>query len=133
MTRRYERRGDPVAHAWTGDFEPLAKHIEAGGELNEEMRGVLVAILRGSLRFAKGHRRTFAQIQLDRDAALDISSYMLAGLSRPQAVRTWLDANPNLNAAILKEMLRRAVRDRASRLKQGSWVKMVKSAFAPPD
>jgi hypothetical protein len=101
--------------------------------LDEEMRAVLLAILRGDLRFGKGNRRTFAQMQRDRDAALDITLAIIAGLSPAQAREAWLDANPNVSAETLKGMLRRAARERIGRREAGGWVKMLKSVFEAPD
>lgn len=136
MKRTYTERDDPVAHAWTGDFERLAKQIANGCELTEDMRVVLVAILRGQLQFAKGTRRTFAQIQLDRDAALDISRAILVEpeLSKAKAMDFWLDANPNVSKETLKKMLRRATRDRIMRQERNcSLAGVIKRPFGSPD
>ena len=133
MTRGYTKRDDPVAHAWSGDFERLARHIENGGEVDDEMRAVLVAILRKELRFPRGIRRGFAQIQTDRDAALYIRQAKMAGLPRSKAIESWLDANPNMSAATLKKMLQRAARDRNQRKGEGSLLGIIKSAFSSPD
>lgn len=48
-------------HARSGDLEPLAKHLEADGELTAELKVLLAEIVRRQLKFARGNRRTFAQ------------------------------------------------------------------------
>lgn len=118
MTGRYVRRDDPAAHAWSGNFEPLAKYIEAGGELNEQQREFLVALLRDKIRFKRGNRRTFVQKLRDTDAALAIRLAQIGGLTRSQAVRSWLDCNPGVSEETLKKMLQRAARDARYRREQ---------------
>ncbi len=106
MTKRY--RHIVTEHAYSGDAKPLAKHIQAGGELSPCMREFLVSHLRGEIRLGPGRRRTFEQKQRDRNIGEDVRFYQeVLEVSRAKAIERYLDDNPDVNRDTLKSILMR--------------------------
>lgn len=106
MTSRY--RHVITLRADSGEFEPLAKHLESGAELTLCMREFLAAHLRGEVRFNRGRRATFAQEQLDRQVSDDVKLYgELLNVTAGEARDRYLDAHPNMNPETLRSILKR--------------------------
>lgn len=117
MSKGY--RHASILQAYSGNFEPLARYLEAGGELKGGMREFLIALLRDQIRFKRGNRRTFAQRQLDRQIGEEISLFEDAlGLGRSEAIRRYLDQHPTMNSETLKSILRRHARDHEEALRR---------------
>lgn len=102
-----------TAHARSGKMDPLAKHIEGGGNLDGQTRDFLAAFLRGDVKFKRGNRRTFAQYNrelkvVDAVQSLQIHEAMVRGArgSRARAIAQYLDRHPNMNAETLKGYLK---------------------------
>ena len=66
---------DMAGHGESGNSEPLARHIEAGGNLGPQSRRTLVRILRGELRFSRGARRTYAQALADMRVTEEVRGF----------------------------------------------------------
>lgn len=111
MNIRYRHRCS--MHAYSGHFEPLAKHLESGGVFLPCMREFIVAHLRGEIKFKRGARRTFAQKQLDREVGDEVLLIQEAlNLNRSKAVAEYLHIHPSMNPDTLKSILNRYNRDR---------------------
>lgn len=108
--------GPILWHARDGHLKPLAQHIEDGGNLDADLRKFLVDYLRGRVKFGRGNRRTFAQIDLEAGVTSTVrfiqSTY---GLSRYAAMKRYLAADLSMNPETLKTYMRKADRPRQLR------------------
>lgn len=105
---------DLTAHAMSGNLEPLAQHIESGGNLDRPTREFLAAYLRGEIKFKRGNRRTYFQEAKEQRAVSYVRSlrfhYAVLHGSRgslARAVRTFLDKHPEMSEETLKTYMKR--------------------------
>lgn len=102
LPRRY------LEDARIGHFEPLAKHLENGGEVDALTRQFLAAYLRGEIKFPRGQRRMPAKVQQDIQFAIRVDAIMLwKRCNRSRAIKIFLDLNPTVNEETLKSALAR--------------------------
>lgn len=98
-----------------GNLETLARYLEAGGELHDDLRELVVLHLRGELRFSPGGRRTYAQKVVERGAQQAVRAYQryYAAVhgswgSRTRAMKDYLELNLQATPETLKKYLKRA-------------------------
>ena len=96
-------------HAESGNMEPLARHIEAGGHLCPGLRKILAAQLRGEMKY---RRRSWAQQRLEDRIVLAVYGIRLmereriGKCSEYRAAQIYLDRHPDMNPETLKTYLR---------------------------
>jgi hypothetical protein len=102
-------------HALSGNYEPLAKHVESGAPITPGQRRLIAKILRGEIKFKRGNRSTFAQEELETKVcsvvrAVQHQEALLSGSrgSLSRAISRYLDVNQRMNP----ETLRRYVKGR---------------------
>lgn len=95
-----------------GDLEPLARHIEQGGDLDPVVRKWLAAHLRGETARTPGLKRTTGQ-QV-REAKVLAALFFLQEIeeeargkrgARARAIRALLDCSPSLTERTVKRYL----------------------------
>lgn len=64
-----------VYAARSGELEPLAKYLEDGGYMTEEIQEFLVAYLRGEIKWKRGNKRTYSQVVRDKRLVFEIRSF----------------------------------------------------------
>lgn len=99
-----------AAHARSGHFEPLARHIVDGGDLSEDLRQLMALVLRGELKFKPGNRRTHAQATRERSLAqwvriLQVAEARMNGLRG--SLRRAKDRTLNAHAGLTDESLKK--------------------------
>lgn len=99
---------DILAHAETGNIEPLARHLEDGGDIGVSMRKFLAAHLRGELDIRPGNKRTLSQIEMECAVCLDIIYKMqMHDCSEYRAIEMYLDENPKANRETVRGYLKK--------------------------
>lgn len=105
---------DLLAHALTGHTEPLAKHLETGGHIDQPTREFLAATLRGEVRRKRGNTRTHSQRQMELEAVLAVRALQFESAldrgsrgSRSIAINRYLELNPSANENTLNDYLKR--------------------------
>jgi len=68
---------DVVYAARSGELETLAKYLEEGGYITEEIVEFLVLYLRGEINLKRGNKRTYSQYMRDQHLALEVWSISL--------------------------------------------------------
>ena len=63
---------DGVYAARSGELETLAKYLEEGGYITEEIVEFLVLYLRGEIKPKRGNKRTYSQYVRDQHLALEV-------------------------------------------------------------
>ncbi|AKM09319.1 hypothetical protein [Croceicoccus naphthovorans] len=97
-----------LGDAKLGETEHLARHIEAGGVIDDAIRIFLAAHLRGEIKRRPGNQRTASQIRREVNIAHEV--YTVAkhfGVSRYRAAEAYLFLNPEINEETLKSYLKR--------------------------
>ena len=90
-----------LIHALEGNFRPLADHIESGGALTPELRGITVSALRGKITKPPHRKRTLANRQKEVSAIAEIYEIATRAkadgrkMNKSRAVDLYLDANPD--------------------------------------
>jgi hypothetical protein len=100
--------GPELCHAMTGNFEPLARHIESGGRISPGMRKFLAEHLRGEFPRQPGNKRTYAQMEMESRILTQISLIqILEGVTENKALSILLDRKPDLNRDTVKGYIRK--------------------------
>lgn len=101
--------GGPLAHAQTGNLEPLARHIESGGPISAGMRAFLAAHLRDQLPKKRGNKRTFSQIEMEARILIELHMIQIfERVTANKALDIFLDRQPDLNRETVKGYLRKS-------------------------
>ncbi|HDR28859.1 hypothetical protein [Rhodovulum sp.] len=110
---------DILWRAMDGEVEPMAKHIEAGGDLPPDFRAFLAAHLRNELPKRPGNKRTFSQVQMEAGIVSQIRYIMrIMGCSAYKAQKLYLQMHPSMNEETLKtywKKSRRRAKNRVSK------------------
>lgn len=100
-----------TAPAYSGDIEPLAKHIETGGNLDGQTRKFLAAFLRGEIKYS---RRKFSQRMKELQVVFEVRNLQkyYAGVngsrgSRNRAIVHYLESHDEMKEDTLKDYLKR--------------------------
>lgn len=103
-----------VTELAAGNGEQLARHLEAGGELHDDQREVLVKYLRGELKLKRGNRRTYAQesrVRLIRMRLRALRRHFAMVHGSVGSYRRALDAHLELDPTVGMESLRKYARE----------------------
>lgn len=93
-----------------GNGEPLARHLEAGGELFEEQRETLIKYLRKEVKVKRGNRRTYSQIKRDNSMHFKLCALQWNFALRFGAYKSYtraIDAYAEMHPEIGRETIRK--------------------------
>jgi hypothetical protein len=103
-----------------GNGAPLAKHLESGGDLSDDLRAVLIKYLRGELRLSRGNRRTYAQFMKedkirDRLKALQFRFAVMRGSrgAYSRAIEAYLEIDPSVGEETVRKYAKRGLLSKA--------------------
>lgn len=100
---------DIVYAARGGELEPLAKYLEEGNYITEEMVEFLVLHLRGGVESKRGNKRTFSQYSRDQELRLDVGLISFIGnVSAGKALQIYCKKN-DVNFETAKSAYKRAL------------------------
>ena len=97
-----------------GDVEPLARHLEEGGYLCQTLRDFLAASVRREIEYARGNKRTLAQMQKEDKHLLEIALIRADAaadgqlISEHAAMKKYLERHPEMNEETLKGYVRKS-------------------------